>query len=168
LGGFVVKKVILSAAFVGLVLSIGSALAADLPYRKAPVYVPPPAMPWTGFYFGANAGGSFGGDNSVNTSSFPSYHVVDPTYFLNNAGNPNGAYWANNSALGATGNTGVGGGDSFIGGGQIGYNYQLSSSYVAGIEAEIQGATSKTAVAAPRARSACRNFGYTPRGCLTP
>jgi hypothetical protein len=84
----VVKKVILSAAAIALMLSTGLALAADLPYRKAPVYVPPPAMPWTGFYFGANAGGTFGGDNSVNTSAVPSYHVVDSTYFLNNAGNP--------------------------------------------------------------------------------
>ena len=74
--GFVMKKFIFAVTAIGLVLSTGWASAADLPYRKAPVYVPPPAMPWTGFYFGANAGGSFGGDNSVNTSSFPSYTGV--------------------------------------------------------------------------------------------
>lgn len=141
--GDVVKNFIFAVTAIGLVLSTGSVLAADLPYRKAPVYVPPPVMPWTGFYFGANAGGTFGGDNSVNTSAFPSYHVVDSTYFLNNAGNPNGAYWASNSALGAAGNTEVGNRDSFIGGAQIGYNYQLSPSYVAGFETDIQGIASQ-------------------------
>jgi outer membrane immunogenic protein len=138
-----VKRLICSATAIALMGSTGLGLAADLPYRKAPVYVPPPAMAWRGFYFGANAGGRFGGDNSVNTSAATSYYVVDSTYFLNNAGNPNGAYWANNSALGATNNTGVGGRDGFLGGAQIGYNYQLSSSFVTGIETDIQGIASQ-------------------------
>ena len=53
------KKILLSA--VSLAILSGSALAADLPSRKAPVAPPPPPPPmWTGFYAGLNLGGGWG------------------------------------------------------------------------------------------------------------
>ena len=59
---------------------------------------------------------------------------------------------------GAIPTTGVGGASGFIGGGQIGYNYQISS-IVLGLEVDIDGATgrnSTTTVAGPdRFRTDC-------------
>jgi outer membrane immunogenic protein len=59
------KKVLLAALMAGVA---SSAMAADLPTRKAPpapAYYAPPAFSWTGFYVGVNggwAGGSSGAD----------------------------------------------------------------------------------------------------------
>ena len=43
---------LLAAAAIGLAASQAS--AADLQVRKAPAYVPPPPVTWTGCYIGAN------------------------------------------------------------------------------------------------------------------
>ncbi|MCW2272464.1 outer membrane beta-barrel protein [Rhodoblastus acidophilus] len=62
------RNVLLST--VALMALTGSALAADLPSRKAaaPVYVAPvPAFSWTGFYVGVEGGASF---LSTNASGF--------------------------------------------------------------------------------------------------
>jgi outer membrane immunogenic protein len=62
-----VKKTLTSAAAIALVA--GSAMAADLPSRKAaPVYVPapPPIAMWTGFYAGLNIGGGWGANGGNN------------------------------------------------------------------------------------------------------
>jgi outer membrane immunogenic protein len=60
------KKVLLAALMAG---AASSAMAADLPTRKAPpapqVYAAPPVFSWTGFYVGVNGGwggGTNGGD----------------------------------------------------------------------------------------------------------
>jgi len=56
------KRLLLAGAGL-LALGVVSASAADLPARmpaKAPVYVPPMAYNWTGFYLGINGGGGFG------------------------------------------------------------------------------------------------------------
>ncbi|MEA2857597.1 MAG: outer rane immunogenic protein, partial [Methylobacteriaceae bacterium] len=48
---------------------VGSALAADLPSRKAPPpapYISPVAISsWTGFYVGVNAGGTFNASSNI-------------------------------------------------------------------------------------------------------
>ena len=44
------KKLGFSVAALALAISAGSALAADLPSRKAPPVAPPPAPLWKGFY----------------------------------------------------------------------------------------------------------------------
>jgi outer membrane immunogenic protein len=60
------KKILLAALMAG---AASSAMAADLPTRKAPpapqVYAAPPVFSWTGFYVGVNGGwggGANGGD----------------------------------------------------------------------------------------------------------
>ena len=111
-----------TAAFVPM------ASAADLPSRAvAPVYAPPAvAISWTGFYAGVNAGYEFGAGGGTNTGTTPVFAA--PTF----------ATELTLSQALATGNAG-GRPNGFIGGGQIGYNYQIHSNIVAGFEADIQG-----------------------------
>jgi outer membrane immunogenic protein len=111
------KKFLLSA--VSLAVLSGSALSADLPSRKAPILPPPPPPPmWTGFYAGLNLGGGW------------------------SAGNGNGNAW---NLYGMNGGVTNNIGSGVIGGGQIGYNYQISSlalggmGAVIGAEADFQG-----------------------------
>lgn len=123
-----------------------SATAADLPSRKAPVMAPPPLSIWTGFHVGLNAGGTWGAGGATNISTWP-------TVLTNTGRNPalaesnyrNSLYnWALPSALGVT-NSLSPNSSGFIGGGQIGYDWQVGfagSSFVAGVEADIQGIAS--------------------------
>ena len=123
------KKLGFSVAALALAISAGSALAADLPSRKAPPVAPPPAPLWKGFYAGLNAGGTWGNNNSINVTTYPVGTVASSSP----------AYWAlGNGAVGSRANNLVG----FIGGGQIGYNWQptfAGYSFVTGAEADIQG-----------------------------
>jgi len=120
-----------------MALTTGSALAADLPSTKAPVFVPPPPPAWTGFYAGLNAGYSFGGSQSINTAAGPVWtcgrgqgHNGDCRYGPGPLQNAEAA--GANSFLSINS-------DGFIGGGQFGYNYQWGSSFLVGIETDIQG-----------------------------
>lgn len=118
-------KSLLAAIPLGFALT-ASTFAADLPSLKEPAYMPPPPM-WSGFYAGLNAGGTFGGDNSTNLLTF----AISP--------------FADAGGLGS--NTLNASRSGFIGGGQIGYNYQFGSGFaglggnalVVGLEADIQG-----------------------------
>jgi outer membrane immunogenic protein len=107
-----------SLAVISLLLldTSGMALAADLspaaPVYKAPNVAPAPPYNWNGFYIGANVGGGFG----------------DLGY--GNAITATGAASQSNSAN----VSGV------VGGGQIGYNYLLSSNFLLGVEADVSGA----------------------------
>lgn len=94
--------------------------------RKVPLYAPPPpSLPlWTGFYAGVNLGGVFGG-SSLNTAGSD---VFDSGRSLFGA-----ASAASATTRGALNKRG------FIGGGQIGYNYQILDRFVVGFEADIQG-----------------------------
>ena len=123
-----------------LAISAGSAFAADLPYKKAPLIIPPPPPPlWTGFYAGVNVGGTV--DASSNT------YVYNAPVFLNGAPAAFPTASAVSAAAAAAGTAWLGNNSSgFIGGGQVGYNYQFGagglgwgSGWVAGIEADIQG-----------------------------
>jgi outer membrane immunogenic protein len=134
-------KKFVSAVAMALALSSGSALAADLPAFKGPPPAPPPPPPmWTGFYAGLNAGYGFGTSNQVGTAAFG---AADPDAI--NLFNFNGSANAiSNLALGGTAlaNTGFANvnQNGFIGGAQIGYNWQWGTSFVFGVEADIQGA----------------------------
>jgi outer membrane immunogenic protein len=123
----------LLSGFAALALSAGAVFAADLPSRKeAPVYIPPPPLlTWQGFYVGLNAGYTWSDSNSVNV--FTGVAQFDPA----NIGGGSLA-GANASSVGGSAFLPITN-DGFIGGGQIGYNYQFSSAFVVGLEADIQG-----------------------------
>src|SRR5208282_5773143 len=90
-----------------------AAQAADLPTRKeapAPVFVPPP-FTWTGFYVGLNAGGIWT-SGSRNATLFDSGNNV----FLSN-------YFPGGIGKNQSG---------FIGGGQVGYNWQTGAFVLGG------------------------------------
>jgi outer membrane immunogenic protein len=103
---------------------IAPAMAADMPI-KAPRYVAPPL--WSGFYVGLNAGW-VDSQNSLSTVATPT-----PDAAL-------GVIPGVSEGLAALSTDSIPGGNrsGFIGGGQIGYNWQFSS-FVAGIETDIQG-----------------------------
>ena len=109
----------------------GSAFAADLPVRTlAPAYAPP-VFTWTGFYVGVNAGYTWSDRNLIRTTSvpgacnlaFPGCAVV-PNYSVTSAALATFTLPTRQKG--------------FIGGAQIGYNWQFNN-FVAGIEADIQG-----------------------------
>lgn len=94
-----------------------------------------PASKWEGFYAGLNAGGIW----SANSISILSSFIPGSQ----NASYPNGAtYTGMQSASGATGNI-LTGDAGFIGGGQIGYNWQFTDYLVGGLEADFQGIESR-------------------------
>jgi len=119
------KSLLKSAtALVGIAVA-GSAFAADLPRRAAPppIFTPVPVFTWTGFYAGFNAGYGFGTDDrrtGTVVGVSPITGVVATPAVL--------AFGGQNST------------DGFVGGGQIGYNYQFTpgSGVVVGIEADAQ------------------------------
>jgi outer membrane immunogenic protein len=142
------KKILLSSvALFGLT---AGALAADLPRRVvAPApYIPVPVFTWTGFYVGVNAGYGFSDRNHDDVCGSGSFGFGFGDCF---GGSGLSVATVNGLApvVPLTGNTfGFGTGfdnrnnrDGFVGGGQIGYNYQFTpgSGWVIGIEADIQG-----------------------------
>ena len=108
--GIVMKKILMASA--ALLTMVASASAADL-YAKAPAYAAP-VMSWTGFYVGAN-GGYAGGTSTIGINA--------PA--LAGIGGLGGA------ALDLKSN-------GFLGGAQIGYNWQAGQ-FLWGFETDIQG-----------------------------
>jgi outer membrane immunogenic protein len=97
-----------------LVAAPGAAFAADMPVKAAPL--PTPVFSWTGFYIGGFAGGATSDQGA--TASEPRSNA--------------GAFYN-----GLSQETAYGLGSSFIGGGTIGYNWQMPASiFVLGIEGE--------------------------------
>jgi len=109
---------------VGVVAFTHMASAADV-YQPVYKAAPPPApvSGWAGWYVGVNAGASFGNvktdfnEAPLLAASIP----VSPGFGFSNREYP----------------------DGFIGGGQIGYNWQFSPIWVVGLEADFQGALEK-------------------------
>lgn len=116
------KSILASSTFAASLLA-GAAMAADLPSRKLAVAAPPVLLAnWSGFYVGLNAGAALGRSSGVETVGFDMTGIaVGPA-----------------TVAQITGVNGGGGRTSFIGGGQIGWNWQ-SGALVAGVEADIQG-----------------------------
>ena len=116
------RRTLLASA--GAMALTGAALAADLPSRAPPpVYLPPPPVfTWTGLYIGINAGYTWSNSNIVDTDAV---NVSSITGL-------NGDIGGEVATL-ATGAVPVSV-KGFIGGGQIGYNYQFANSFVVGIE----------------------------------
>jgi outer membrane immunogenic protein len=99
-----------------------SAMAADIPTR-VPVKAPPPvvvAQSWAGFYIGIHAGVAW------NHAAFAD--LGDDAGVFNRA--PPGDFWKPDRA-------------GFMGGGQIGYNFQ-SGNVVYGLEADFSGVANKS------------------------
>ena len=115
------KKFLLATAALS-VLAAAPAVAADLaarPYTKAPAFIPAPIYNWTGFYIGGNAGYGFSDRDTISTTG----------QVLANVNNVIGGARPGSVNLNR---------DGFVGGGQIGYNWQTSPNFVFGLEADIQ------------------------------
>ena len=99
---------VLAGAGLGLLAFDGAAIAADIPVRM-PVKAPyiQPAFDWTGFYIGAHAGYGRGSSSAV---------LTDPLQ----------ASTATNSSV-----------NGLIGGVQAGYNFQMPSGLLLGVEADL-------------------------------
>ena len=111
------KRLIISGlAVIGSVSFLGMAQAADLPVKSSPYIAPAPVWSWTGFYIGGHVGAGWG-----TTSATLDGNSLSPPF-------PPGALGsiplANNSSSG------------FLGGVQLGYNYQVSPLFVVGIEGD--------------------------------
>lgn len=135
------------------VLMATSAFATTV--KKKPPDPRPPAPSWTGFYIGANVGGAWGRANTGFTSSgtatstnFPSVSVAH----FDIAG-------SRVTAL-----------SGFIGGSQIGYNYQLSRKWVFGFETDLQGSGERASGSFVNSftGSACLLTIAPPPSCLAP
>ncbi len=106
------NKFLLSSVAAIGLVAAGAASAADLPSRKGPVVAPVYAPVFTWTGFYVGANAGYGFGN-VNAGTFALARTVS-----------------------------IGDIDGFVGGGQIGYNYQIGQ-IVLGVEADIQGADLK-------------------------
>src|SRR6202166_4182276 len=105
------KKLLFAGAMIASCAAIQMASAADLALKAPPP--PAPIYSWTGWYVGVNLGGSFG--KAADTTTFrPAATAMSST----------------SSRL-----------DGVIGGGQIGYNWQVNNNWLLGLEADIQGSS---------------------------
>jgi outer membrane immunogenic protein len=102
------KRILLSTASLGVLSLLSPALAADLPYAKAPSATPS-VYDWTGAYVGAFGGGGFGNHN-INNSTGQAQPFAD--------------FSANYSSQGG------------LAGGEAGYNWQ-SGNYIVGVEGDL-------------------------------
>jgi len=125
-GEIMKRTLIASAAFASLLVAT-SASAADLPiYTKAP----PVALvyDWTGFYIGTNLGYSWGrGSTDGNVTGTQNVTTARGAVVLTSV----------NTALPTLPLTGRADVNGFIGGGQLGYNWQRDR-WVFGLEGDIQ------------------------------
>ena len=114
-------------------LPVSAVIAADLPSKREAVVAPVVVPTWPGAYVGLNAGGTWQNYNSTNVSIWPTKNLS--------------GYWSTSSLL--AGGLATGGASGFMGGGQVGYNWQSNLNgygVVAGLEADIQGVTSNKGV----------------------
>ena len=131
------KKLLLSSVAL-LGLTVG-AMAADLPRRAAPpVFAPVPVFTWTGFYVGVNAGYGWGNDDGDLFGGFHDPGLVAPRFgggVIAVVPPFGGNFHHNNGFFGDGGNR-----DGFLGGAQVGVNWQLTpgTGLVIGLEADIQ------------------------------
>lgn len=112
------------------VLFATTSVAADLPSAET-TQAGEPVPVWAGFYAGLNAGGTWGNYNSTNVSTWPAKDLA--------------GYWTTAALL--SGGLATGGAAGFIGGLQVGYNWQskiIGYGVVAGFEADIQGIVGNT------------------------
>jgi outer membrane immunogenic protein len=118
MGAIMRKLFSLGMSVLATVMLGNAAQAADMPLKA-----PPPPAPvmynWTGFYIGAHVGGAWRGNGNDRFDG--AFDCINNVCFDNNG------FGRNNGR--------------FIGGGQIGYNYQVNQ-FVWGIEGQISGVAS--------------------------
>jgi outer membrane immunogenic protein len=106
------QKLLIAASII--VLSAASVSAADLaprPYTKAPAMAPVMTYNWTGCYIGGNVGGGWARTNQFAVADASTGDVFVPPI-----------------------NYGSSQGSNFIGGAQIGCDYQFAGNWVAGVQ----------------------------------
>ena len=126
------RTLIAGAAFASL-FAAASASAADLPiYPKA---APAAVYDWTGFYLGTNVGYSWGRGSTTGTST----GLQEVSTFVTNGGAVPPGPLLTDVFTPLAGGVFSGRSDikGFLGGGQLGYNWQIGS-WLAGLEADVQ------------------------------
>ncbi len=120
------KLAIAAVAGSALVSGVAAANAADMAV-KAPIPMAPAAFSWTGFYIGANVGGAWTPNNGGSDFGplFPGFIVLAPQAAIPTV------FPGQLASLGGAGSSSTG----VIGGGQIGYNWQVNQ-FVLGVEAD--------------------------------
>src|SRR5262249_38595661 len=140
--GAVMTKILLGTTMFAGLLVAGAAQAADLP---RPVYkaAPPAYFTWTGCYIGGSVGGA-SARGRLTTSLDSCTHLGVP---------------ANLDAVGAAG-TGSDRDTSFIGGGQVGCNYQTGA-FVLGVEGDFSGLSTRPTITRTGVLSTLDTFSIT-------
>ncbi|WP_158816717.1 outer membrane protein [Methylocapsa sp. S129] len=110
------------AGVLALPFLTGAASAADLPTKKGAPVPYEPTFAWTGFYAGLNAGYGWIDDRGPSLCFAPD--GVANGFGCLASGQPSGAQVSPRG---------------FIGGAQVGYNWQMSPSWLVGVEADLQG-----------------------------
>jgi outer membrane immunogenic protein len=123
------KLAIATVAGSALLTGIVTASAADMAYKAAPIPMAPAVFSWTGFYVGANVGGAWTGNNGGSDFAplFPPFIVLPPAVAIPTV------IPGQLDVLGGGGRR-----SGVIGGGQIGYNWQVNQ-FVLGVEADAVG-----------------------------
>lgn len=114
------RRILLSAAFI--TMAAAPAFAADIP-MKAPIAAPvvAPVMSWSGFYIGLDGGGTWGKAQITHSPFVPAAGLAFPVdaAALTTAASPDLKV------------------DGWTFGGHLGYNWQFSSNWLVGLEADI-------------------------------
>src|SRR6201746_2810358 len=131
------KLAIAAVAGSALLTGIATANAADMAYKAAPIPMAPAVFSWTGFYIGANVGGAWTPSNGGSDFGplFPPFIVLPPAVAI-----PTVIPGQLASLVGDGRRTGG------VGGGQIGYNWQVNQ-FVLGVEADAVGSGLKGSTA---------------------
>jgi outer membrane immunogenic protein len=137
------KKLML-ASVAGIALVAGApANAADLGtrpmYKAPPVVAPVPLFTWTGCYIGGHIGGGWGRKDFSDTNAESSFFIGD-------------GHGAQSIRVDTSG---------FLGGGQLGCDYQFAPNWVIGIEGDFSGAHIKGDVVDPFSRTRRSTPGQT-------
>ncbi len=128
------KKALLSAAAVSAFLT-SPAFSDELAKIRTETRIPVWSSTWQGFYAGLSAGYSLAGNSSYESQN------VGPSWIHN----PNAGKFGNIALAPSIGLSTMSGGGTinqsgFLGGIQIGYNFQCNSNIIIGFETDIQGA----------------------------
>lgn len=138
------KLAIAALAGSALLTGVVASSAADMAVKAAPMPAPIPVFSWTGFYIGANVGGAWTPDNAGSDFGplFPPFALLPPVAPIITI-----IPGLNDVLVGGGRQSGV------IGGGQIGYNWQVNQ-FVLGFEADAVGTGLKGGTGTAR-----RDFG---------